>query len=447
MLRTFIRGDLDLDFTDLFCGAGGSSTGLVEAGYILKLAANHDPVSIRTHMANHPMAEHLCVDLNSYAKRRLPRTRALWGSPICTEIAPCGGRKRTYGQLALDIDGEGAAPRTFERTRATAHDIISAVEVHRYDVVICENVIEFGTDWELFDWWLKGMAILGYNYQIVCASSAHLGGGDNLLAPQLRDRLYIVFTRKGIPLPDLTVRPEAVCPECGPVLANQVWDVPGPRNIGKWAGANAKDPRSAPPRHRTADPRERRYTFRCPNRSCGHLVLIPTTRPVEEIIDWDLQGTRVGDGRPDRKTFTPYADSTKARIAQGLAMFGGNPHIAMLRRNGTPVPLTQPVPVLNAKGRHHALIIPNGRKGAPRTTTEPLTTVATKQHHALVRMAQEVDNCTLRMLSTGELKQAQRLPVDYILHGTQAEQILQVGNAVSVNAARWIGERVRAVLN
>lgn len=412
----------DLDFTDLFCGAGGSSTGLVEAGYILRLAANHDPVSIRTHVANHPMAEHLCVDLNAYEKRRLPRTRILWGSPICTEIAPCGGKKRTHGQHAIDglADG-GAKPETFERTRATALDILTAAEVHRYDAVLCENVIEFATDWELFDWWLRGMEILGYHYQIVCASSAHLGGGTNVLAPQLRDRLYVCFTRKGIPLPDLDVRPQALCPQCGPVLAQQVWRNPRRRKIGKWGV---------------------QYDYRCPNRACGHLILDPVMRPVEQIIDWDLPGTRVGDGRPDRRKFTPYAASTRARIAHGLKLFGTDPHIAVLRRNGTAVSIQGAVPALSAQGRHHALIIPNGRKGSPRTTDEPLSTIATKQHHSLVRPAATVDDCTLRMLSTRELMSAQRFPDHYTVHGNQTERILQAGNAVSVNAARWLGERL-----
>lgn len=411
----------DLDVTDLFCGAGGSSTGLVEAGYTLRLAANHDPVSIRTHVANHPMAEHLCVDLNAYEKRRLPRTRVLWGSPICTEIAPCGGRKRTHGQQAVDILDEGARPETFERTRATALDIVAAAEVHRYDAVLCENVIEFATDWELFDWWLRGMELLGYRYQIVCASSAHLGGGANVLAPQLRDRLYIVFTRKGIPLPDLDVRPQALCPQCGPVQAQQVWRNPRRRKIGKWGV---------------------QYDYRCPNRACGHLILDPTVRPVGEIIDWDLPGTRVGDGRPDRKKFTPYAASTRTRIARGLELFGTDPHIAVLRRNGTAVSIQGAVPPLSAQGRHHALIIPNGRKGSVRTTSDPLSTIATKQHHSLVRPAATVDDCTLRMLSTRELMSAQRFPDDYTVHGNQTERILQAGNAVSVNAARWLGERL-----
>jgi DNA (cytosine-5)-methyltransferase 1 len=320
----------------------------------------------------------------------------------------------------MHVDGV-AAPETFERTRATALDIIAAVDVHRYDVVLCENVLEFATDWELFDWWLNGMKILGYNHQIVCASSAHLGGTDNPLAPQLRDRLYVCFTREGIPLPDLEVRPEAICPECGPVKALQVWRNPRRRKIGKWG---------------------EQYDYRCPNTVCGGLILEPIARPVAEIIDWTLEGQRVGDGRPKRKVFTPYADSTRERIAYGLERFGDDPHIAMLRRNGTAVPVTGAVPALAAQGRHHALIIPNGRKGAPRTTAQPLTTIATKQHHSLVRPAATVDDCTIRMLDTTELMACQRFPKEYIVHGNQTQRILQAGNAVSVNAARWLGERI-----
>ncbi len=415
-----------LDFTDLFCGAGGSSTGLVEAGFNLVEALNHDPVSISTHQANHVNARHRCADINGLDKRSLPRTRVLWGSPICTEIAPAGGRKRNRGQEALDLGDGFAKPETFDRTRATALDIIAATEVHRYDVIMCENVTEFATDWELFDWWLQGMAILGYNHQIVCASSAHLGGGGNPLAPQLRDRVYIVFTRKDIPLPDLRVTPDAMCPGCGPVQATQVWRNERRRKIGKWG---------------------EQYDYRCPNRACGNLILEPVTRPVGEILDWTLPSTRVGDGRANRKKFTPYAETTRARIQVGLDRYGYNPHIAILRRNGTAMPTDGPISTISAMGRHHALIVPIGRDSAVRTSNEPMTTIATHPHHSVVRPAPTVDDCTLRMFSTDELMEAQRFPKGYIVHGIQEERILQAGNAVSVNAARWLAERVMAVLS
>lgn len=416
-------GDV-IDFTDLFCGLGGATCGLTEAGLRLRLGMNHDPIQVAAHRANHPEGEHLCEDINAFDKRSLPRTRVLWGSPICTEISPAGGRKRTHGQRAFD-DEDAFDPR-FERTRATALDIIAATEVHRYDAVLCENVIEFATDWELFDWWLSGMDILGYNHQLLCASSAHLQGADNPAAPQLRDRLYVVFTRKGIPLPDLEVRPEALCPQCGPVQAQQAWRNPRRRRIGKWGV---------------------QYDYRCPNQACGHLILDPAVRPIADVIDWSVPGTRIGDGRPGRKVFTPYAASTRARVAAGLARFGHEPHVAMLRKNTTAIAVSSPVPAISAKGRHHALIVPIGRDGAVRTAAEPLTTVACKPHHSLVRPAPAVDDCTLRMLSPRELSSAQRFPGDYILPpGTQEQQILGIGNAVSVNAARWLGERVLAVL-
>lgn len=430
------RHDSDVDFTDLFCGLGGFGRGLSVAGMRLRLAMNHNRVQVDAHRANHPHAEHLTEDINAFDKRSLPRTRVLSGSPICTEIAPAGGRKRTYGQTCI-VGPDGEKVRVdeygnpiqpgFERTRATALDIIAATEVHRYDAVICENVPEFFIDWELFDWWLGGFKILGYNHQIACASSAHLGDEDNELAPQHRNRGYVVFTREGIPLPNLEVRPAAVCPECGPVQARQVWRNPRRRKMGSWGV---------------------QYDYRCPNRQCGHLILDPTVRPIADVIDWSLDGTRIGDGRPDRKKFTPYAESTRARVAAGLDKFGYAPHVTMLRRNTMAVTAAGPVPAVSAQGRHHALIVPNGRKGAVRTTAEPLTTIACKPHHSLVRPAPEVDNCTLRMLNPRELASAQRFPADYILPAaSQEQQILGIGNAVSVNAAQWIGERVMAVLS
>lgn len=286
-----------LTFTDIFCGAGGSSIGLSAAGFELKLAANHWERAIETHAANFTDAEHLCADVNNYDMRRLPRTDILWASPICTEISPAGGRRRRNsprGQMDLFDHGPVNAG-AFDRTRATAYDVIRAVEVHRYTAVLIENVVEFATDWELFDWWLAGMSKLGYHHQIVCVSSAHIGGEDNSYAPQWRDRLYIVFTRTGVPLPDVRPQPVAWCADCAAIVhAVQAWKDPRKPKIGKY---------------------RQQYVYRCPNSACRHAIVEPYVAPASTAIDWTDVGTRIGDRT------RPLADKTMARIRAGLAMF------------------------------------------------------------------------------------------------------------------------------
>ena len=285
--------DFELDYTDIFCGAGGSSIGLTEAGFTLKLAANHWARAIETHAANFRDADHLCADVNNYDMRRLPRTAVLWASPICTENSPAGGRRRRSAQPDL-FDHGPVDDAAFERTRATFWDVIRATEVHRYQAVIVENVVE-AASWELFDVWLTAMRTLGYNAQTVCVSTAHVGDDANPHAPQWRDRLYIVLTRIGIPLPDVAPRPPAWCQECDEdVAAVQSWKDPRKRKIGKY---------------------RQQYLYRCPNTGCHQAVVEPYVLPAAAAIDWTDLGQRIGDRAK------PLADKTLARIRAGLAQF------------------------------------------------------------------------------------------------------------------------------
>ena len=155
------RKDAVYTATDFFCGMGGSSTGLVEAGFDMKLAANHWDRAIETHAANHPNTEHLCADLQAVDVRYLPKTTILWASPICTEVSPAGGRRKKGHQLDLFEDHGHVPTEAFERTRVTFWEVIRAAEVHRYEVVLIENVVE-AADWELFEVWVSAMAALGY---------------------------------------------------------------------------------------------------------------------------------------------------------------------------------------------------------------------------------------------------------------------------------------------
>jgi DNA (cytosine-5)-methyltransferase 1 len=295
-----------LTFTDIFCGAGGSSIGLAMAGFQLKLAANHWDRAIETHSANFRNAEHLCADVNNYDMRRLPSTDILWASPICTETSPAGGnrkgRRPAFGQgdllEAFGPVGKGA----HDRTRATFWDVIRATEVHRYKVVMVENVPE-AADWELFDIWIMGMVKLGYDVQFVSVNSAHAGGAGIPYAPQWRDRLYMVFTRTGIRKPNLELRPASWCASCGGVEGVQQWIRAAecrPFRVGRYR----RNPRSS----------YGQYWYRCPNVRCGKRVE-PFVLPAAAAIDWADLGERIGDRAK------PLAANTLRRIQAGLEMF------------------------------------------------------------------------------------------------------------------------------
>ena len=64
MHQTTLVTDEELDCKgvevyDLFCGAGGFSTGAALAGCRIAFACDSDPVALSTHIINHPGAEHL----------------------------------------------------------------------------------------------------------------------------------------------------------------------------------------------------------------------------------------------------------------------------------------------------------------------------------------------------------------------------------------------------
>ncbi len=458
-------------FLDMFCGCGGSTKGLKWAGFDPLGALNHWQRAIQSHSANFPDVEHLCANVNDIDMRRIPHTTLLWASPICTEASPAGGRRARrvapgQADLLAELEQHGPiAKEGMERTRATFHDVIRATEVHRYKAVMIENVPAVATTWELFDWWVQGMCLLGYTVQYTSVSSAHVAGTGALPAPQWRDRLYMVFTRKGIRLPDVEPRPLAWCAHCDQdVQAIQSWRKPGARHIGCY---------------------RQQYDYRCPNSACRHALVEPYVMAAATAISWDELGERIGDRA------RPLAPATMRRIEAGIHRFmnpdqtnddlpvpllvpcGGTwnddassvytpartrtaremegllvprPTVEALRRQAD----TQAMHALLAEaahGRHPALVLPYYRTGVAKPIHTPLDTVTTVDRFGLLAgNLVAVEDCTYRMLSPRESLRTQGFPDDYIVHGNRAEQTMQAGNAVSVNAAHWLGERVAAVL-
>lgn len=95
---------------DLFCGAGGTSTGAARAvramGAGLNLTAvNHWPVALETHAAMHPDAEHICADLESVRPREVVpegRLDLLMASPTCTYHSRARGGRPVNDQQRMD---------------------------------------------------------------------------------------------------------------------------------------------------------------------------------------------------------------------------------------------------------------------------------------------------------------------------------------------------------
>lgn len=283
-----------LTVTDLFCGAGGSSSGLVEAGYRVVIAANHWALAIESHQINHPETDHSQADISQVNPAYFPKTHVLWGSPECTNHSIAKGvkRQRQQDQALFEIDGTRPLPdEAANRSRATMWDIPRFAEHHRYMAIILENVVD-AYRWDQFEAWQMAMRSLGYRMQFVWLNSMHAQIGG-LPAPQSRDRMYIVMWREDLVTKELQgpnvakwTSPMAVCPEHGEVQAVQAF-----KKAEQWGRYRAQ------------------YLYRCPQ--CFQ-VIEPGWLAAESIIDWSLPAPRIGDRTK------PLAEKTRERIRRGI---------------------------------------------------------------------------------------------------------------------------------
>jgi DNA (cytosine-5)-methyltransferase 1 len=363
-------------------------------GVTVRIASNHWDLAVETHNTNHPNADHLCADLSAVDPRRFPRTDLLWASPECTNHSVAKGRKRADAQP--DLFGDVLPDAAAERSRATMWDVPRFAEAHRYQAVIVENVVD-AWHWEPFQAWLMAMDSLGYDHHIVFLNSMHaqaFGPG----APQSRDRMYVLFWRKGNRRPAIerVTAPAAVCPAHGVVRARQVFKR---ADCAPWG------------RYR------QQYVYTCPARGC-HQIVEPHYRPAAEIIDWTMLGQRIGDRA------RPLAEKTLVRIRAGIERYWApllvpvegrdgkqaapviDPARTMTTRNETGVafltqfrervrdsdPFREPLTTVVADGANHGLVehpafIAELRGGGSkhRPVSEPLcTVVANGNHHGLV---------------------------------------------------------------
>ena len=131
-------------FIDLFCGAGGVTTGVHRAKYegenIAEVIAcvNHDTTAIQSHAANHPEVLHYTEDIRTLDLTELAQlvqlTRikdpdgiiCLWASLECTNFS------KAKGGMPRDAD-----------SRTLAEHLFRYIEQLDPDMIWIENVEEF----------------------------------------------------------------------------------------------------------------------------------------------------------------------------------------------------------------------------------------------------------------------------------------------------------------
>jgi DNA (cytosine-5)-methyltransferase 1 len=191
-----------LHAVDLFCGGGGTSTGLAlavqalghELGRDVRLMAiNHWEAAVATHKENHPWAEHRCERVEAVNRSTVFPGEALdllVASPECVHFSVArGGRP---------VD---------DQRRTGAWYVLDWIADRRPGAVLIENVPEFvkwgrirggkqqkHTEGDVFRAYLRAFRALGYNVGYGVLNAADYG------AATTRRRLFVMARRGRAPI-------------------------------------------------------------------------------------------------------------------------------------------------------------------------------------------------------------------------------------------------------
>ena len=200
---------MKLLYIDLFCGAGGTSTGVNAARLDGEKCAdviacvNHDANAIASHASNHPEALHFTEDIRTLelsplvahtAVKRAENPDAfvvLWASLECTNFS------KAKGGMPRDADSRTLAEHLFRYIEA----------INPYYIQI-ENVEEF-MSWgdmdengkplsmdrgRLYRRWVNNVKKYGYRFEYRILNSADYGAYTS------RKRFFGIFAKKGLPI-------------------------------------------------------------------------------------------------------------------------------------------------------------------------------------------------------------------------------------------------------
>ncbi len=338
---------IKLLYIDLFCGAGGTSTGVENARYADEQCAkvvacvNHDANAIASHAANHPDALHFTEDIRTLElsplvahvermKKIYPDALVvLWASLECTNFSKA----------------KGGQPRDAD-SRTLAEHLFRYIEAINPDYIQIENVEEFMSWGDMdekghpvskdkgrcYEKWKRNVKKYGYDFDWRILNAADYG------AYTTRKRFFGIFAKKGLPI----VFPEAT---------------------------------------------------HCKNGRKDMFSKLEKWRPVKEVLDFSDEGESIFTRKK------PLAEKTLERIYAGLIKFvaGGKDafivkYNSMSRTGKYQSPsIDEPCPTVATQGRLALAKVSflskqySGHPGSKNISVEdPAGTITCKDHHAFV---------------------------------------------------------------
>lgn len=201
--------NIKLLYIDLFCGAGGTSTGVANARLhgeeCAKVIAcvNHDANAIKSHQANHPDTLHFTEDIRKLElsplvkhldkmKQKYPDAYViLWASLECTNFSKAkGGQPR-------DADSRTLAEHLFRYIEAISPDFIQVENVEEF--MCWGDLDEHGKpvskdQGRCYLRWIQNVQKYGYHYDYRILNAADFGAYTS------RKRFFGQFAKKGLPI-------------------------------------------------------------------------------------------------------------------------------------------------------------------------------------------------------------------------------------------------------
>ena len=417
--------NIKLLYIDLFCGAGGTSSGVeyarLHGDKCAKVVAcvNHDKNAILSHAANHPDVMHFTEDIRTLElspmvshlqlmKAKYPEAHVvLWASLECTNFS------RAKGGQPRDADSRTLAEHLFRYIEAINPDYIQIENVEEF---MCWGALDEngkpvsrdqGRDYLR---WVNHVQRYGYDFDWRILNSADFGAYTS------RKRYFGQFAKKGLPI-------------AFPIQTH------------------AKNGNEG-----------------------GMFDTYKHWKPVKDVLDLADEGTSIFEKKK------PLCERTLERIYAGLVKFvagGKRRHEAWIMKynsmnqkgSHTPPSIEEPCPTVACQNRLGVVkcnFLSKQFSGRPEDKNIPIDgpagAITTIDHHAFVGIAIYEDDSPMmrkvkefmamygiidikmRMLKIVELKKIMGFPADYTLIGTQAEQNKFIGNAVEVNMSRVLCE-------